>query len=219
MTVSATLAETEKNRGLDGAVERFGLCATVPAHPANDRHGRIEEVLDRRALAQEFGIETERQAIAELAPGGRFQRGGDAFFGDAGKHGAANHDGMGIRLGGDGLADRGNDRIQGVEGLLATGRAGCSYRNQGDFGRLDSRHGVRRGRNIAFFAGFRRALGDPFFDYRRGAGINGVDFCRACIDTDYPVSHAGEARAGDGTHVAHAEDGYFHTNLILEALD
>src|SRR3546814_10620688 len=59
-----------EERRVDAGVERLSHRAAVRPHPAHHGEGRAEEILDGGALAQEFRVEAESQAVADLPAAG-----------------------------------------------------------------------------------------------------------------------------------------------------
>ena len=100
------------HRRLDLRVERLGRLGVGLIVVADQRQRRVAEVVDRRALAEELGVDRDAEAGAVLLARGPFERRNHDVVRRARQHGAADHHHVVVVLVRERLADLLGDPLE-----------------------------------------------------------------------------------------------------------
>ena len=181
------------------------------------RLGRVEEVADAGALAQELRVDADPEVGARALARRALQDGHEQVLAGAGQHRAAEGDGVALALGAQGGADLLGDPLQVDRRQAPVGRGRGAHADQRQVAAGDA---LGRAGGDAQRAGaddLGRELADALLDHRRLAAPDHVDLLRAHVDPDDLVAPLGQAGRGDAAHVAQAEHADSHPAPVPRA--
>src|SRR3954469_5326439 len=197
-------------RRVDRLIQRDGAAGVGGVVVADQSQRRLAEILERRALAEELGVDRHAEAVAVFLARGAFERGDDHAVRGPRQHRGANDDHVIVLLaanrGADFLADP-LEILQIKAAVLAARRAGAEERHVGAVDRVGGVGGRAQ-------ASLRGALAEQILetrlDDRAAAGVDRRDLVGIDVAADHLVAVAGERRRGDTAHVPKTENRNSH---------
>src|SRR5215472_4137240 len=176
----------------------------------DDRVRRFVVILDRRALAQELGLEAHVEIDTLLLPRGGLDGRTEHFLDGAGDERRPKHDHVRRRLVAQGGPELLRHSNHPALVLAAVGGRWSAHADERQFSIPDRLVGVARHGHSATRGDVRHELYHALLDHGRLAGSDEIDFRLVDVDTEQAMAIAREAREGHGTYVSETEDADVH---------
>ena len=170
---------------------------------ADDCERRRVVVPNRGSFAEELRIHADAEIAAGLLPGVLLQNRDDESLDGSGQDGASNADDViRARLLQE-SADVGGRVLDVIETQAPVLVAGCAHAHHRQVRVLDC---VRRGAQAVVADSTANEIGQPGLDDSADPFVDAVDLPLIDVDAENVIAARGEARGGDGTYIAKAEN-------------